>query len=149
MMPRNVRDAHRQSRGALTPSVRGRWLKHWVPNTAELAVARSCWHGCRDPCPVFITTVLNVVSLFFFFHFTTVTSAVILHDRDRKTGWERMRDFGQTLLLYLFMYVIIFWAANKQYCLKHAARHMFQSSVEVPEFPFFRNISLPNEWCPH
>lgn len=67
MMPRNVRDAHRQSRGALPLLVRGRWLKHWVPNTAELAVARSCWHGCRDPSPVFITTVLNVVSLFFFF----------------------------------------------------------------------------------
>lgn len=155
MMPRNVRDAHRQSRGALPLLVRGRWLKHWVPNTAELAVARSCWHGCRDPSPVFITTVLNVVSLLFiyFFHFTTVTSTVILQDRDRKTGWERMRDFGQTLLLYLFIYVGNYFLSVQQAVLSKTccplARRTFQCSVEVPEFPFFRNINLPNEWCPH
>lgn len=91
--------------------------------------------------------------ILFFFHFTTVTSTVILQDRDRKTGWERMRDFGQTLLLYLFIYVGNYFLSVQQAVLSKTccplARRMFQCSVEVPEFPFFRNINLPNEWCPH
>lgn len=135
MMPRNVRDAHRQSRGALPLLVRGRWLKHWVPNTAELAVARSCWHGCRDPSPVFITTV-------FFFPFY----------------YGHIHCLGEDAWLWtnpaaLFIYVGNYFLSGQQAVLSKTccplARHMFQCSVEVPEFPFFRNINLPNGWCPH
>lgn len=106
MMPRNVRDAHRQSRGALPLLVRGRWLKHWVPNTAELAVARSCWHGCRDPSPVFITTVLNVVSLLFIYFFSFYYGHIHCHPA---RPWQKNR-LGEDAWLWtnpaaLFIYL--------------------------------------------
>lgn len=65
----NVPDVHRQSHSVRVP---GPWLKHWVLNTAELAVSQSRWQCCRDHSPIFITTMLNVVSFFSFFYISHI-----------------------------------------------------------------------------